>query len=64
MSAVSIRDATRADHEVILALNLAEVTHTSPLDPDRLAILDGLSCYHRCSGLNRCARAQVGFSLV
>jgi len=61
MSTVGIRDATREDYEVILALNSSEVGHTSPMDTARLAILDGLSCYHRVV----CVDAQVsGFLLA
>lgn len=47
MSNVAIQDATQDDYPVILALNLAEVAHTSPMDSALLAILDDLSCYHR-----------------
>ncbi len=61
MGVVAIRDATQDDYEVILALNLADVAHTSPMDWARLATLDGLSCYHRVS----CIDAQVsGFLLA
>jgi predicted GNAT superfamily acetyltransferase len=58
---VGIRDATRDDYEVILALNLADVAHTSPMDSARLSALDGLSCYHRVA----CIDGQVaGFLLA
>ena len=61
MSTVGIRDATREDYEVILALNSSEVGHTSAMDPARLAFLDGLSCYHRVV----CVDARVsGFLLA
>jgi predicted GNAT superfamily acetyltransferase len=58
---VAIRDATQDDFEVILALNLAAVTHTSPMDSERLTALDGISCYHRVA----CIDGQVsGFLLA
>jgi len=40
-----IRPATDADYETIVALNQAEVQHTSPMDIDRLAELHQLSSY-------------------
>jgi predicted GNAT superfamily acetyltransferase len=61
MSTVSIRDAVQGDHGVILALNLADVAHTSPLDAERLIFLDGMSCYHRVA----CIDGEVsGFLLA
>jgi predicted GNAT superfamily acetyltransferase len=61
MGIVAIRDATPGDYGVILALNHAEVTHTSPLDSARLTTLDGMSCYHRVA----CLDGQVsGFLLA
>src|SRR5579871_2500476 len=42
-----VRAATRADFPAICALNLTEVQQTSPLDEDRLSLLDALSCYHK-----------------
>ena len=47
MSKGTIRDVTTDDYETILALNSSEVGHTSAMDAARLAMLDGLSCYHR-----------------
>jgi predicted GNAT superfamily acetyltransferase len=47
MGVVTIREATQDDNGVILALNRADVAHTSPMDSARLTILDELSCYHR-----------------
>lgn len=47
MGIVAIRDATPGDHSVIVEANRVAVAHTSPMDLARLAILDGLSCYHR-----------------
>lgn len=47
MPSIRIRSATPSDFAPICALNLAEVQHTSPMDLPRLAVLDGLSCYHR-----------------
>ncbi len=61
MGIIAIRDATRDDYEVILALNLADVTHTSPMDSARLITLSGISCYHRVA----CMDGQVlGFLLA
>lgn len=42
-----IRDAGEGDDAAIVALNRAEVRHTSPLDADRLRQLASLSAYHR-----------------
>jgi predicted GNAT superfamily acetyltransferase len=47
MQSVVIRDAAPGDFEIICALNLAEVQHTSPMDVARLVTLDSLSCYHK-----------------
>jgi uncharacterized protein len=47
MGIVVIRDATPDDFAIILAVNLVDVAHTSPMDLARLVALDGLSCYHR-----------------
>jgi predicted GNAT superfamily acetyltransferase len=61
MGIVEIRDATQDDYEVILALNLADVAHTSPMDSARLTALADLSCYHRVA----CIDGQVsGFLLA
>jgi predicted GNAT superfamily acetyltransferase len=45
-SAIVVRAAGRADHEAIVAINDAEVAHTSAMDAARLALLDGLSIRH------------------
>ena len=59
--AIGVRDANRDDYEAILALNSSEVGHTSAMDAARLALLDGLSCYHRVV----CVDARVsGFLLA
>lgn len=42
-----IRDAMPDDYDLICALNLVEVQHTSPMDAERVAELDELSCYHK-----------------
>lgn len=42
-----LRDTTADDYDAILALNQAEVRHTSPMDRERLQHLDSLACYHR-----------------
>lgn len=57
MDAAEVRDARPEDHEVILALNLADVARTSPMDAARLAHLDGLSCHHRVACLGGRVRA-------
>jgi predicted GNAT superfamily acetyltransferase len=58
---VSIRDATASDYRRIVALNDAEVMHTSAMDEARLAALDELSCYHKVA----CVDLEVsGFLLA
>ena len=47
MQNVVVRDATPGDFEAICAINLAEVQYTSAMDMNRLAVLDGLSWFHR-----------------
>jgi predicted GNAT superfamily acetyltransferase len=47
MTDVAIRDAREQDFDAVLALNAAEVRHTSPMDLARLRYLDGLATYHR-----------------
>ena len=47
-----IRPAASTDFEIICALNLAEVQHTSPMDAPRLAELNALSCYHKVASLD------------
>jgi predicted GNAT superfamily acetyltransferase len=47
MTDTAIRDAREADFDAILALNAAEVRHTSAMDLARLRHLDGLAAYHR-----------------
>ena len=42
-----IRDASEGDYAAIVALNISEVRHTSPMDADRLRHLASLSAYHR-----------------
>jgi predicted GNAT superfamily acetyltransferase len=42
-----LRDAQPDDFDAILALNASEETQTSPLDPARLVLLDGISSHHR-----------------
>jgi predicted GNAT superfamily acetyltransferase len=44
---MQIRDATPRDFDTILALNEAEVTHTSAMDRERIGHLNELACYHR-----------------
>ena len=47
-----IRDADDGDTAAIVALNAAEVRHTSPMDADRLRQLASLSAYHRVATLD------------
>jgi hypothetical protein len=47
-----LRLATPMDFEIVCALNLADVQHTSPLDRDRLTELDAISCYHKVACLH------------
>lgn len=42
-----IRDATTADFPRIVALNAAEVAHTSAMDAARLGVLHHAACLHR-----------------
>jgi hypothetical protein len=46
MPSVVLRAALRADFAAVCALNAAEVRHTSPMDLERLALLDGLAWRH------------------
>ena len=46
-----IRDADEGDIAAIVALNEAEVRHTSPMDADRTRQLAPLSAYHRVATL-------------
>lgn len=45
--AIALRDAVAADFDAIVALNAADVAHTSAMDITRLHALDALSVYHR-----------------
>jgi uncharacterized protein len=47
-----IRDAVAGDFDIICALNLSEVQHTSAMDMTALAELDVLSCYHKVACLD------------
>lgn len=47
MTDIAIRDAAEADFEAVIALNLAEVKHTSPMDEARLHHLHGIANYHK-----------------
>lgn len=55
-----IRDATAADHARILALNDAEVQHTSAMDPARLQQLAQWACRHRVA----CVDGEVAAFLL
>jgi uncharacterized protein len=52
MQSVVIREATAGDYEIIYALNLAEVQHTSPMDALRVAALGDLSCYFKVASVD------------
>ena len=52
MADLLIRDASEADYDAIVALNAAEVRHTSPMEADRLRQLTALSAYHRVATLD------------
>lgn len=43
----TIREAVAADHDAILALNLESEVLVSPMDAQRLRLLDAQSAYHR-----------------
>jgi predicted GNAT superfamily acetyltransferase len=53
MKDVFLREVSEADYLCIVAINDAEVQHTSPMDLPRLRDLDRLSAYHKvavCDG--------------
>lgn len=47
MEKIIIRDATEHDYPDIIKLNADQVEFTSPMDIDRLKLLDSLADYHR-----------------
>lgn len=47
MAEITIRQAIEADFDAIVALNLAEVSHTSAMGRARLAALHGMANYHK-----------------
>ncbi len=47
MTDITVRNATAADFDAIVALNATEVDHTSPMDLARLRLLDAVSVYHK-----------------
>ena len=47
MNPIAIRNAEASNFDTIVALNAAEVQHTSAMDRARLVELDALSCYHK-----------------
>ncbi|KAF1718569.1 GNAT family N-acetyltransferase [Pseudoxanthomonas yeongjuensis] len=47
MREIALRDADAADFAAVVALNAAEVRHTSPMDEARLRQLHGLANYHK-----------------
>jgi predicted GNAT superfamily acetyltransferase len=56
-----LRNAEEADYEAIVALNAAEVRHTSPMDLERLAMLSRLSSHHKVAEVGG---RVVGFLLA
>ena len=52
VSTVAIRDACTDDFPAIVALNAAEVMHTSPMDAVRLAGLHALASHHRVASVD------------
>ena len=61
MKHIAIRDANEMDFVAVVALNAAEVQHTSPMDEARLRQLDGLSSYHKVATVDG---AVAAFLLV
>lgn len=57
MTVVAIRNAEQTDLEAVVALNLAEVRHTSPMDAARLRCLDDIACYHKVATVDGIAVA-------
>jgi len=47
MTPIAIRNAEASNFDTIVALNAAEVQHTSAMDRARLVELDALACYHK-----------------
>ncbi len=56
-----IRPAEAADFDSILALNARVVVETSPMDRERLGLLDGMADYHRVATV---AGRVAGFLLA
>ena len=54
---IEIRDAVLEDYSLIVAINDAQVSHTSPMGAERLTVLDHHSCYHRVAMVNGCVAA-------
>jgi uncharacterized protein len=61
LSDLIIRRASISDYQDIIVLNQSEVQFTSPMDLERLKLLDSLSSYHRVAIINNQA---AGFILV
>lgn len=57
---IEIRDAAVEDYSFILAINDAEVSHTSVMDAERLEVLNHHSCYHKVA----IAKGQVAAFLI
>jgi predicted GNAT superfamily acetyltransferase len=52
VTSVVVRPAEPTDFEIICALNLKEVQHTSAMNAARLAKLHAISCYHKVACLD------------
>jgi uncharacterized protein len=61
MKEIAIREANEADFSAVVALNTAEVRHTSPMDEARLRQLDDLASYHKVATVDG---AVAAFLLV
>jgi predicted GNAT superfamily acetyltransferase len=61
MRDISIRDVMTADFDAVVALNASEVQHTSPMNLERLRLLDSISEYHKAATVNG---KVAGFLLV
>jgi len=56
---IVIRNATPRDFEIICALNMADVQHTSAMDVARLAELNVISCYHKVACVDEIVSAFI-----
>jgi predicted GNAT superfamily acetyltransferase len=59
MKEIVLRDADAADFAAVVALNAAEVRHTSPMDEARLRHLDALARYHKVATVDGAVAAFI-----